>query len=179
MSRQDAQPNAQGGACLQIAGPAPSCASTATHAGEDVMARADFRFSYPKRVRVSEIDIGGVVFNARYLDYLDIVVTEYFRAVRSGEGAGIGAPYLVARTELNYRASIRFDELIDLCMRCARIGTSSVSLSFEYHGLGETNDLRCDGETVLVHLDANGRPAPLPPALIAQIEAFEERSVRA
>lgn len=143
------------------------------------MARADFRFSYPKRVRVSEIDIGGVVFNARYLDYLDIAVTEYFRAVRLGEGAGIGAPYLVARSALNYRASMRFDEMIDLRLRCTRIGTSSLTLVFEYHGPGDMDELRSHGETVIVHLNANGRPAPLPAALIAQLEAYEGRSLRA
>lgn len=142
------------------------------------MARADFRFSYPKRVRGSEIDFAGVLFNARYLDYLDIATTEYFRAARQGAGAGIGTPYLVARTTINYRASIRFDELIDLAVRCTRIGTSSLTLAFEYHGPREADDLRSDGETVIVHLDANGRPAPLPATLIAQIEAHEGRSLR-
>lgn len=143
------------------------------------MARADFRFSYPKRVRIAEIDVGGVVFNARYLDYLDIAVTEYFRAVRLGAGAGIGAPYLVARTALNYRAPLHFDELADLRLRCTRIGTSSLSLAFEYHGQSAADDLRCDGESVLVHLDTAGRPAPLPTDLIAHVEAFEGRSLRA
>ena len=141
------------------------------------MARADFRFSYPKRVRVSEIDVAGVVFNARYLDYLDVAITEYFRAVRLGEGAGIGAPYLVARTAISYRASIRFDELVDLAVRCTRVGTSSMTLAFEYHGPGEAEDLRSDGETVIVHLDADGRPTPLPAALLAQVEAYEGRSL--
>jgi acyl-CoA thioesterase FadM len=52
---------------------------TAAGAGQDwgVMARADFRFSYPKRVRISEVELAAVLFNARYLDYLDIATTEY------------------------------------------------------------------------------------------------------
>ena len=121
----------------------------------------------------------AVVFNARYLDYLDVAVTEYFRAVRLGEGAGPGAVHLVARTAINYRAPMRFDELIDLRLRCTRIGTTSLTLAFEYHGPGEADDLRCDGETVQVRLGEDKRPAPVPPALIASIEAYEGRSLRA
>ena len=143
------------------------------------MARADFRFSYPKRVRISEIDIGAVVFNARYLDYLDIAVTEYLRSVRLGEGTGLGGMHLVARTAIDYRAPIHFDEQIELRLRCTRIGTSSLSLAFEFHGPGERDDLRSIGETVLVHLGDSGRPTPLPATLIAQLETYEGRSLRA
>ena len=44
------------------------------------MPRADFRFSFPKRVRYAECDPQGIVFNSRYLEYLDIGITEYWRA---------------------------------------------------------------------------------------------------
>ena len=35
----------------------------------------------PFRVRYSEIDGQGVVFNAHYLTYFDTTITEYFRAL--------------------------------------------------------------------------------------------------
>mgnify|MGYP001822445374 FL=1 len=43
------------------------------------MARRDFSFSHRFRVRYSEIDGQGIVFNAHYLTYFDTAITEYFR----------------------------------------------------------------------------------------------------
>jgi acyl-CoA thioester hydrolase len=40
------------------------------------MTRDGFRFSHNFRVRYSEVDPQAVVFNARYLDYADLGVTE-------------------------------------------------------------------------------------------------------
>ena len=42
---------------------------------------ADFRHRMPLRVRWAEVDKQGVVFNAHYLLYCDVCVTEYWRAV--------------------------------------------------------------------------------------------------
>ena len=63
------------------------------------MARADFRFSFPKRVRFAEVDAQAVVFNPRYLEYFDIGLVEYFRAAGIYPGVGLaGGPEMhVAR----------------------------------------------------------------------------------
>ena len=45
----------------------------------------DFNLIYPIRVRWSEIDSQNIVFNGHYLNYFDIAITEYWRAV--------GVPY--------------------------------------------------------------------------------------
>lgn len=39
-------------------------------------------FQYRLRVRYSEVDSQGIVFNANYLNYLDVAITEYFRSKR-------------------------------------------------------------------------------------------------
>ncbi|WP_380878947.1 hypothetical protein ACFB49_19480 [Sphingomonas sp. DBB INV C78] len=145
------------------------------------MARADFRFSYPKRVRYSEIDAQAVVFNARFLDYLDIAMTEYYRAVGISDPAGVEglAQFHVARTALDYKASIRLEEEVDLCVRLVRVGTSSLTFAFEFHGKG-AEDLRAAGETVQVHVGVlRGRPCPVPADFVARFEAYEGRSLRA
>jgi acyl-CoA thioester hydrolase len=76
------------------------------------MPRADFRFSYPKRVRFAEVDAQAVVFNPRYLEYFDIGLVEYFRAaglyVQSGLAAG--PDMHVARALVEFRAPILLDE---------------------------------------------------------------------
>jgi acyl-CoA thioester hydrolase len=145
------------------------------------MARADFRFSFPHRVRFAEVDAQAVVFNSRYLEYFDIGLVEYWRAagIYSGEGLAGGPEAHVAKAVVEYKAPILLDEIIAICVRCSRIGTSSMTVAFELHG-GEGEDLRAVGEEVHVHVaEVRGRPTPLPGDVIAKFEAYEGRSLRA
>lgn len=139
------------------------------------MARCDFRFSFPKRVRMSEVDAAAIVFNARYFDYLDIALSEYYRAVFGVARLDVDSRFV--RSVIEYRAPCHFDDLIDLCVAFDRIGRTSFTVAWEFHGAGGGEDLRCKGETVIVHV-ADGRPAPVPEALIARFEAYEGRKVR-
>ncbi len=144
------------------------------------MPRADFKFSFPKRVRFAEVDAQGVVFNSRYLEYFDIALVEYWRAVGLYSGAGlVGGPEMhVAKALVEYRAPILLDEMVAICIRCARIGNSSMSFAFELH-TGEGDDLRATGEEVHVHVaEVRGRPTPLPADVIAKFEAFEGRVLK-
>ncbi|MGV1684097.1 acyl-CoA thioesterase [Sphingopyxis sp. NJF-3] len=145
------------------------------------MARSDFRFHLTKRVRYAEIDAQAVVFNSRYLEYFDIGITEYWRAV------GVydrwphhdSPEFHVARAEVDYKAPILLDEQIDICVRCSRVGRSSMTFLFELHGAGR-DDLRATGLEVSVHVaEARGAPAPVPDELLSMFEAFEGRPLRA
>lgn len=144
------------------------------------MARSDFRFAYPIRVRFAEIDAQAIVFNSRYLEYFDIGMVEYWRTIGiyAGEGLTGGPESHVARALVEYKAKIMLDERIDVCVRCARIGTSSMTFAFELHGAG-SDDLRATGEEVHVHVGPDGAPSPVPPRLIAMFEAYEGRSLGA
>ncbi len=142
------------------------------------MPRGDFRFSFPKRVRYAEVDAQAVVFNSRYLEYFDIGLVEYWRAVGLYSGAGlVGLPDVhVVRAVVNYRAPILLDEMVTICVRCSRIGTTSMTVQFELH-CGD--DLRTTGERVhVVVAEVRGRPAPVPADVIAKFEAYEGRSLR-
>lgn len=144
------------------------------------MARSDFRFFHRKRVRYSEIDAQAVVFNARYLDYLDIGVTEYMRAAGIADPTGQDGlnQFLIAHTEIDYRASMRLDEEIDICIRLARAGRTSITYAFEFHGR-DADDLRASGQSVQVHIGAKGgSPCPVPDDYLALFESYEGRSLR-
>lgn len=45
------------------------------------MKRQDFRCTARLRVRWAEVDIQKIVFNAHYLTYADVGMTEYWRAL--------------------------------------------------------------------------------------------------
>ncbi len=139
------------------------------------MPRADFRFSTRIRVRWSEVDPQAVVFNARYLDYADIAVTEYWRAVRA-DGIWNDAPLEchVAKAEVLFKKPIKADEEIDLLIRTARFGTTSMTNLVEIHGASDGDDLRAAIELVAVHIDlADHRPRPIPEIVRTALTAFD------
>ena len=95
------------------------------------MLKSDFRFSTPLRVRWSEADPQGIVFNGHYLNYVDVGVTEYYRALRAAAGAqpgeGLdGSEFFAAKTVLEYKAPALFDDLLDVHLRVAYFGNSSM-----------------------------------------------------
>lgn len=142
------------------------------------MSRSEFRFSYPLRVRYSEIDAQNVVFNAHYLTYYDVAITEYLRAAglvslqQTPEGV---FDFHVVKSTVEYRAPIRFDEDIEVYCRTAPPGRSSLSFLLEIHGAGR-EDLRSTGEIVWVNADQKThRSAPIPPAFRRALSIFEER----
>ena len=141
------------------------------------MARADFPHSYRLRVRYSEVDPQGVVFNARYLDYADIAVTEYWRAAKAaGHWGEAILECHVAKAEVNFRKPILADEQIDVMARTSRFGTTSMTTLVEIHGAG-SEDLRASIELVAVHVDlADHRPRALPDSVRTALGAFDARA---
>ncbi len=144
------------------------------------MPRSDFKFSFPKRVRYAEIDGQMIVFNGRYLEYADIGITEYWRAVGIALSPAKDAlEFNVAKAIIEYKSPIRLEEIIDLCVRVDRIGRSSMTTVFEFHGAGK-HDLRAHGEIISVHVGyETSRPEPLPQPVVDAFELYEGRTLRA
>ena len=96
------------------------------------MARAEFNFCFPFRVRYSEIDGQKVVFNAHYLTYFDTAITEYFRELGYDYMAQVertGTDFHTVRTLVDYKRPILFDDQIEVHVRTARIGRSSIGFA--------------------------------------------------
>ncbi|MGL5838954.1 MAG: acyl-CoA thioesterase [Sphingorhabdus sp.] len=142
------------------------------------MPKNDFAFHHAFRVRWSETDAQGVVFNARYLDYADIAITEYWRA------AGIRLvdrdeplEFHVKKATVTWFAPIKPDEMIEVMARTIKTGRTSMTQFVEIHGFHENgrDDLRAEVELVSVHVDLDShRPVVLPewvPKLFAEYDA--------
>lgn len=85
-------------------------------------------FVHPLRVRYAECDVQGVVFNAHYLAYFDIAITELWRAAFGGYQAMLdkGVDMVVAEAQLRFRAPARFDDELTLEVAIARLGQTSI-----------------------------------------------------
>ncbi len=139
---------------------------------------ADFKHCHRIRVRYGEGDQQGVVFNARYLDYGDIAVTEYWRAVGFRFVGEDVMEFHVARAEVDYKKPITPDEMIDLWTRTDRIGNSSLTVLIEIHGAREDGspDLRAVIREVQVHVDlATHTPLRIPDNIRAKFVEFDAR----
>ena len=140
------------------------------------MSRDPFRFFHPFRVRYAEIDGQGVVFNAHYLTYYDTAINEYFRALGydyMGEVKRTGADFHTVKTLVEYKAPIRFDAEIEVGVRVARIGTSSMTFALVI--LPKAEDAAfATGEIVWVYTDQKThKPMPVPDALRDLIKTRE------
>ena len=148
------------------------------------MARSDYRFVWNARARYAEVDAQAVVFNSRYLEYFDVGITEYFRAAGLYPEPNLqGAPELhVVKAEVVYHAPILLDEEMAICVRCEKVGRTSLTFAFEVHGLANGpggEELRASGTEVQVHVDEpRGRPTPVPDGVVALFEAYEGRVLK-
>lgn len=131
------------------------------------MSLADFPLRHRMRVRYSEIDAQGVVFNAHYLTYFDTTINEAFR------GSGIdwlaeversGCDVQLVKSLVEYKAPLHFDEEFDVGAGVARLGNSSITWSLGV--FGPDGDLRASGEIVWVYADLQAKQAcPIAPWL--------------
>ena len=140
------------------------------------MARSDFRFSLPFRVRYAEIDGQKIVFNAHYLTYFDTAITEYVEAIGydyEGEVGRTNHDYHTVRNVVEYKQPVYFREDIDVLVRPGRIGRTSLTFAIEIHPSG-SDDLRTTGEVVWVYTNQDTHEsAPLPQNLLDLLEAYE------
>ncbi len=129
------------------------------------MNRPEFRFFDRLRVRWAEIDAQKIVFNGHYLMYFDTAMTAYWRALAlpyAETMESLGGDLYVRKATLEYFASARQDDVLDIGMRCARIGNSSMLFS---GGVFRQDELLVSGEIVYVFADPHSqtsRPVPEP-----------------
>jgi len=135
---------------------------------------ADFRFWSRQQVRYRDVDMQQIVYFAKYLEYVDIALDDYFRSlgVVVSETAPLGEyDTAMVHVELDYLAPARYDELIDVGLRVERLGRSSMDVAVEIRRAGEP---LVRGRLVLVNFDrAAGRSRPLPERLRHAIAARE------
>ena len=138
------------------------------------MKRTDFRFVDRLRVRWAEIDAQKIVFNGHYLMYFDTAIAGYWRALAMPYAQTLeqlGGDLYVRKATLEYAASARYDDVLDVGMRCARIGTASILFS----GAAFRQDqLLVSCELVYVFADPHTQTSkPVPAALREILNGFE------
>ena len=138
------------------------------------MKRQDFRFSHRMRVRWVEVDMQQIVFNGHYLMYFDTAVTDYWRQLAMPYAQTLqqlGGDLFVKKASVEYHASAEMDDFLDVCMRCERLGNSSMTF---VGAIFRGDALLITSELVYVYADPVAQKSqPIPPALRDMLEGYE------
>jgi acyl-CoA thioester hydrolase len=118
-------------------------------------------FRYLLRVRYGECDPQQIVFNARWGDYVDIACTELMRALFGTVDPSAGIDWKLVRQELQWKASARFDDVIEARVSTVRVGTTSFTLATAFHRFAD-GALLVTAETVYVVVEPGGGKKAVP-----------------
>ncbi|GGQ31452.1 acyl-CoA thioester hydrolase [Actinomadura coerulea] len=133
-------------------------------------------FAHRLRVRYSECDQQGVVFNGHYLFFYDVALTEMWRAL-FGDWARMveqGYDLVVAEARIRFREGARFDDVLEVSMPVARLGTTSMIVRPVFRVAGR---LIADGEVRHVFIDpASKAKKEMPPQVRSVLEPYLDGS---
>jgi acyl-CoA thioester hydrolase len=114
---------------------------------------------YTMRVRYSETDKMGIVYNGNYLTWFEIARTEYCRnfgkSYRGWEAQGYFLPVVEAHCHYMYPAS--YDDSIVLYCRAPKDQIKPHCILFEYRVMLDTDTLLAEGWTKHAFVNAEGK----------------------
>ncbi len=120
------------------------------------------RTSYRHQVRYLETDQQGVVFNMWYLGYFDEAMAAFLEegGLRYQDLLAAGFDVQLVRSEIDWRAALRWPGTVEVEVTLAATGTTSFTLAFE---VGTSGANVANGRTVYVVIATDGsgkRPIP-------------------
>ena len=121
----------------------------------------EYAFTARTRVGFSDTDAQGIVYYGRYNPYFDLARVEYLRSLEllRYESAG---EFVMRANDVEYFAPARFDDELEIHVRVARVGRTSITYEFAAHKLPE-GTLMVTAHQTLVYVDLAGRVAlPIP-----------------
>jgi YbgC/YbaW family acyl-CoA thioester hydrolase len=132
-------------------------------------------FSWRDRIRWADSDPMGIVFYGAYLRLIGATESEMFRAC--------GLPIDVVRLQrelwlprkalhLEFHSAAALEEEVVVRAWFERIGTTSITMRFEFHRASDDAH-RASGSLTVVHVERESmRPRPLPDDLKASLARF-------
>jgi acyl-CoA thioester hydrolase len=132
-----------------------------------------FKYSSLTRVGFSDTDAQGIVYYGRYLPYFDQARVEYARHLAILATGPQEHEFVMRASALEYHAPARFDDLLEVFIRVARVGRTSVMYECAAYRVDDDVLMVTAHQTlVLVDLDER-RPSQVPDSFRERILGFE------
>jgi acyl-CoA thioester hydrolase len=144
--------------------------------GQATSRKPPFKYAAYQRVGFSDTDAQGIVYYGRYLPYFDLARVEYHRHL------GLLAldaehEFVMRASSVEYLAPARFDDLLEVFVRLARIGRTSATYECAAYRL-PADELTVTARQTLVLVDLEERLArPIPESFKEAMRAFEGESL--
>jgi acyl-CoA thioester hydrolase len=139
--------------------------------GRPTNRKPPFKYSALARVGFSDTDAQGIVYYGRYLPYFDLSRVEYHRHL--DQLGGDGREFVMRACAVEYLAPARFDDLLEIFVRVARIGRTSATYEHAAYRIGD-DALMATAQQTLVCVDPRlRRPLAIAADYRARIAAFE------
>jgi acyl-CoA thioester hydrolase len=139
------------------------------------MAKSDFSFTHTLRVRWAEVDLQGIVFNGNYLTYFDVAITEYWREAGLMEDIIHPKDHIemfARKSMIEYHAPAHFDDVLEVGVRCADLGRTSMRFVLE---IFKADEMVISGELVYVTANSQIRKSvPIPDAWRSKMISMEK-----
>jgi acyl-CoA thioester hydrolase len=129
-------------------------------------------FRHTLRVRYGECDPQGVVFNANYLAYFDVIITEFWREAIGRYNAMLeaGTDMVVAESRIRYLGSALFDDELEFELRVSRLGNTALSTLIDAH-VGERPVVAGEMRHVFIDPETKAK-RPMPEDIRVALEPY-------
>lgn len=127
----------------------------------------DRPFELLMRVRYGECDAQQVVFNARYGDYVDLAITEYFRVLFGGfkELLKQGLDNQVVRLVIDWQSPAGFDDVLALVVSTLKVGNTSYTMQVDIRDQASDRAVAHAEVTYVLVSAGEHRKLPVPAAM--------------
>lgn len=128
------------------------------------------QFSWPVRVYYEDTDLGGVVYYANYLKFMERARTELLRELGVEQDqllAERGLLFVITEAEVKYLQPARFNELLSVTVELLERGGGSLRFKQQVFRDDSHNELLCEGQIRAACLDAASfKPRRIPADLL-------------
>lgn len=136
-------------------------------------ARPPFTFSAGARVAFSDTDAQGIVYYGRYAPYFDVARVELWRSLGiDPHGESHVGEFVMRAFNIEYHAPARFDDVLEVFIRVAKLGRTSITFEFAVVLNDGSDTLLATSTQTLVNVDLETRS---PVAVSAEVRACIER----
>jgi acyl-CoA thioester hydrolase len=118
----------------------------------------------PIELRWRDLDALNHVNNASFLTFFEESRLRWFATLAGPWSTAQLMPVLVA-VHINYRRQLSWPQQVVAELHCERVGTTSLTIAHRLVAADAKDALYADGNSVLVWVDAAGKPVPLPAAV--------------
>ena len=130
-------------------------------------------FSWPVRVYYEDTDLGGVVYHANYLRFMERARTEWLRALGFEQDAlrdRLGIQFVVVGAKVAFHRPARFNDELAVTATVREVGRASIVFDQTIRAVNADTDI-CTGEIRVACIDSHGfKPKALPPELLTELD---------